>query len=136
VPVTPPGRSVVSQSMTTARRGVSMVRARVAAWQFNGQHRTSGTAAPRAARQPEGGPARYQGLLGRTEPGAGQPLTASTRQAVAAASMVLSLRCSPVPLPLWPVVMAWSVLSSRLMVIFRSLAFSATGMISCRTPSR
>src|SRR5664279_2937406 len=29
---TPPGRSVVSQSMTTARRGVSMVRAQVTAW--------------------------------------------------------------------------------------------------------
>jgi len=30
--VTPPGRSVVSQSMTTARRGWSMVRAQLTAW--------------------------------------------------------------------------------------------------------
>ncbi len=56
------------------------------------------------------------------------------RQAVAAASMVLSLRC--LPFPLWPVVMAWSVPSSRLMVILRGLAFSATGITRRSTPSR
>src|SRR5664280_2682570 len=35
---TPPGRSVVSQSMTTARRGVSMVRAQVTAWSERRSH--------------------------------------------------------------------------------------------------